>query len=248
MKRVSVYLIIFILCSFIFVPIVRAEDEENQSTCDSIKLRDLKKQAENVTGTSEFVYNNDNQVIGFNYVIYNIPDDMYVSYTGMKSQKVDTLEISENVVVDPETGIGKVFDDNLTDIYSVVFTVYQKSAECVDKLYTFSIKKLRYNSYSELELCQYEGLEDYIYCQPWVDTEFPYSSEEVKKRIESKIKNEQEKTKSECVSCSENQKNEEEYNKLVMIRSIVIFGLISGIIIDLVVIINLFRKVGENRI
>ena len=248
MKRVSVYLIIFILCSFIFVPIVRAEDEENESTCDSIKLRELKKKAENVKATYEFVYNNDNQVIGFNYLVYNIPEDMYVTYKGLPSQSEEFLENADLLEIDRTTGIGKLFDNNITDTYTVSFYVYQTSHECTGIINSAKIKKLKYNPISELEECGYKGLEDFIYCKQWTDTDFPFSEYEIKKRIEEKLVKESNKSTSECVSCSENQKNEEEYNRMLFIKKLVIFGLISGIIIDLVVIINLFRKVGENRL
>ena len=248
MKRVNVYLILIFLCSFIFVPIVRAEDEEEKPTCDSIKLRDLKKAAEKVTATYEFVYNSDNQVIGFNYLIYNVPDDMYVTYKGLPSQKEEFLDNASTLEIDQKTGIGKLFDDNITNTYTVSFYVYQKSGECGSILNSVKIKKLKYNPISEIEECSYKGLEDYVYCKPWVDTDFPYTESEIKKRIEEKILKENNKTTSECISCSENLKNEEEYNRLLFIKKLVIFGLISGIIIDLVVIINLFRKVGENRL
>lgn len=250
MKKIIGYVIIIVLCTFAFIPFVFAEEEEETTvaTCDSIKLNELRKRAEKVTGVYEYVYDNNNNVIGFNYLIYNIPDDMYVTYTGMPSQIVDTMKKSDTVEIDPTTGIGKVFDSNIEDVYTIRFQVYQYSNECGTVLHSFTIKKLRYNKYSELEQCKYSGLEDFIYCQEWVNTSFPISEEEIVKRIESKIAKEKEKTTTECLSCIENQKNEDTYNRLVFIRKIVIFGLISGIIIDIVVIIYLFRKAGENRL
>ena len=93
MKKIIGYVIIIVLCTFAFIPFAFAEEEEETTvaTCDSIKLNELRKRAEKVTGVYEYVYDNNNNVIGFNYLIYNIPDDMYVTYTGMPSQILDTM-------------------------------------------------------------------------------------------------------------------------------------------------------------
>lgn len=245
MKNRFLYVIFILFCSVILMPIAYAEED---TKCTPIMQKELRQRAEKIVGTYEFVYDNNNNVIGFNYLLYNIPDDMYVMYTGMASQKISTLEQSDILPIDRSTRQGKVFDDNLTDNYTVNFLVYQSSGECSGILRSFGIKKVRYNRYSELELCRYAGLEDFIYCQPWVETNFPYGEDEIKQKIESKLESNNKTTTSQCASCIENVKNEDEYNRLVLIRQIVIFGLISGIIIDIVVIIYLFRKAGESRL
>ena len=249
MKKNIIYMFLLIMCGFLFIPFVYAEDDvETSSTCDPIALKDYIKEAEKVTGTYEFVYDISNKVIGFNYLIYNIPDNMYVTYKGLPSQKDDTFEDVDVLDVDRSIGMGKLFDPNIDDIYTVTFNVFLSTGSCNTSLNSIKIKKLRYNPISEVEQCKYDGLEDFLYCKPWVEVVFPFGQDEIIKKIESKKDQLKEKTTSVCLSCIENEKNEEKYNTMLLIKNIVIFGLISGIIIDIVIIIYLFRKVGESKI
>ena len=248
MKKSKFYIFICVICIFSFLPIVMAEDVESTDSCDAIALNELIKKASKVTGTYEFVYNENNEVIGFNYLIYNIPENMYVVYSGIGSQKAGAYSDSALLELDPDTRIGKVFDDNIVDTYSVSFFVYSSDSGCGSILKTITIKKLRYNPISKIEQCKYDGLEDYLYCKEWVDTTFPFGEAEIIKKIESKKDKEKSKTTGVCLFCEENKKNEAKYNTLVLIKQVIMFGLISGIIIDVVIIIYLFRKVGESRI
>lgn len=261
MKKVNKYLFLIILFLFAFIPFVYAEDE-NENTCDSITLRNLTKEASKVVGTYEFVYDENNHVKGFNYLIYNVPDNMYVTYSNFnKSDVKQEYENEDNDVgddetindilqlpVDSETKIGKVFDSNIYSTYEVYFYIRSNDGQCMNTLKTVSIKKPRFNDYSELEECNSYEVQDFIYCQTWVTQDFPLGSEDILKRIKSKKESAKGKTTAACVYCEENAKNNKIYQTLVAIRKYAIYGVILGIIIDIFVIIFLLKRIKENRI
>ena len=237
---------LFIICMILiavfgFNSNVFAKDD---NSCDPVKIQELKQEASNITATYEFVYDNLNQVVGFNYLVYNIPDGMYVVYKGLPSQKKGMASFEDPLAVDYETKIGTLYDDNLTDTYKVTFIVYSNES-CGQPLKTITLTKVKYNKLSELEQCKYDGLEDYLYCQKWVDTDFSYTEEQIREKIEQQREKNKTKATSECVACKENQKNEDIYNAIVKIRKYAIYGLIAGIVIDLIVIFVLYKKVGE---
>ena len=246
MKRINKYIILTIISLFVFVPFVYAEDTTtDDSFCSSMIYNSLVKEVKNVTGTYEFVYNENGQVIGFNYLIFNVPDGISVSY-----KIKDELEVGDvivNVDIDEETGVGKVFDSNLTDTYTRVFTVYTSKYTC-NTLKSISITKPRFNEFSESEECNHYEVQDFIYCQPWVTQTFPLNQEQILQKINDKKKKEREKTTAFCVYCEENAKNAKLYNTLVAIRKYAIIGLAIGILIDIIVIIMSLKRIKENRI
>ena len=239
-KKLFIICMILIAVFGINTNVFAKEDDK----CSSTELQELEKEASNVTATYEYVYDNLNQVVGFNYLVYNIPDGMYVVYKGLPSQKKGMNSFEDPLAVDYETKIGKLYDDNLTDTYKVTFTVYG-SGGCGEPLKSMSVTKPKYNKLSELEQCKYEGLDDYLYCQKWVESDFPYTEEQIREKIEQQREKNKNKATTECVACKENQKNEDIYNAIVKIRKYAIYGLIAGIVIDLIVIFVLYKKVGE---
>ena len=52
----------------------------------------------------------------------------------------------------------------------------------------------------------------------------------------------------ECLSCAEIEKDNALYERILLIRRLVIIGLIIGIIVDIVVIILLAKRVKESRV
>ena len=239
-KKLFIICMILIAVFGINTNVFAKEDD----TCSSTELQDLKKEASNVTATYEYVYNNLNEVVGFKYLVYNIPESMYVLYKGLPTQKQGASEFTDAINIDINTRIGMLYDDNISDTYKITFTVYS-SGSCSEPLKSMSVTKPKYNKLSELEQCKYEGLEDYLYCQKWVESDFPYTEEQIRGKIEQQREKNKNKATTECVACKENQKNEDIYNAIVKIRKYAIYGLIAGIVIDLIVIFVLYKKVGE---
>ena len=233
--------IIFLLLSiFAFVGIINpvyAEGEE----CKSTEYNSLVKEASKVTGAIEFTYNEINEVNGFDYV-------MYVSYTGLPSQKEDIYTDSTVLEVDRDTGIGRLHDDNIKDIYKVYFSVFSLTSSCKVKLKQISITKLQYNKYSELEQCNISGMEDYMYCKQWIDQKINIKEGLVIEKIKNQAEKIKDKTTSVCFSCIENQRNDDIYNNIVKVRKYAIIGLSIGVAIDLLFIIINIKKVRESRL
>ena len=231
---------------FGFINNVYAENEEE--VCTSEEQNRLMKEASKVTASYEYVYNAINEVEGFNYLVYNIPSNMYVVYSGMKSQESNDSEGTDVLPIDRSTGTGKVFDDNITDIYTVKFNVYAGNSSCGNSLKTLTVKKVRYNKLSELEQCKYLGMEDYIYCQEWIDKNFLYSDEKLVEKINEEVENNKSKTSTICYTCDENERNDDIYNTIVKIRKYAILGLCIGILLDMITIMISFKRVGDSRI
>ena len=251
MKKYFIYITVLFISLFSIIPSINAEDK-----CTSVELNDLMNEASKVTVTIEFVYNNINEVVGFNYLVYNVPNDMYVTYYGIPTEEEEEQEedySGEGPVEDPiqilevdrETGIGKLFDPNLEDSYKVTFTVYKTVSNCNSPLKTINVRKVKYNKFSELEQCKYDGMEDFIYCQKWIDSDFIYGDSVVIDKINKQVEKNKTKTTSICYSCGENEKNNDIYETIVKIRYYSIIGLSIGIVIDLITIVVLFKKVGD---
>ncbi len=236
---------IFIILAVIMGVFTNVYAEENENACSSIEKNELVKLASNVTATYEYVYNNINEVIGFNYIVYNVPNNMYVTISGIPDENGDELETSEVLEIDDETGIGKYYDENLTETYKVYFSVYSSTGGCRGILKSVYVQKVKYNPFSDLEQCSYEGMEDFIYCQKWVDKDFIYSDAVIVDKINKQLNKNQGKTVTICYSCEENEKNNDIYETIVKIRFYAIIGLSIGIVIDLIVIVVSFRKVEE---
>ena len=255
MKRINKFLFLTIICLFAFMPFVYAENEEETKKCDAITLSNLTKEASGVIGTYEFVYDENGQVKGFNYLLFNIPDNLYASYVNfelsqdqMNDETVNETEKVKKVEIDPDSGIGKVFDSNIEDSYIVTFYIRSNDSVCLSTLKTINIKKPRFNPISEDEECNHYEVQDYIYCQQWVTQDFPMNYAEIIERIKSKKESVKGKTTAACVYCEENAKNNKIYNTILQIRKYAIYGVILGIVIDIFVIIFLMKRIKENRI
>ena len=244
MKKALYFTISILFFMFCFITNVYAEDK-----CDSVERNRLNKEASNVVATYEFVYNEINEVKGFKFIVYNIPSDMYVTYKGIVKGNPGEENYAElekiALPIDRDTGIGEVYDDNITDAYSIYFDVYSSTSKCSSSLKTIKIPKLKYNKFSDYPQCGYEGMEDFTYCKRWIDYEIQISEEYIVKQLNAQVEKNKSKAADICYSCDENEKNNEIYEMIVKIRNYAIIGLTIGIIVDILFIIIRWKKVGE---
>jgi len=214
--------------------------------CTSADRNELFKQASNIVVTLDYRYNQLNEVEGFNYIIYNVSDELEVSYSKIFGDFVsfDTNSIN----YDYDSGIGVIKDDNLTDAYQVKFYVSDKSNKCLGILKILTINKPKYNEYSELEQCHYEGMEDFTYCQQWIESDFPYGRLIIIDRIDKQLESLKKKDSSICIDCDDDSDNDEIYENIVKLRKYAIIVLSIGIVINILIIIVHIKNIKESRI
>ena len=215
-------------------------------SCDYKYRAEAAKIAKNVTASYEIKQNDS----GGSYVaitVYNVVDDIYVSYSTTGGSTHDSpRNIFKYDVNESGTYIINDFDNDNVKKYT--FKVYSMNPECKNLLRSFTLTKPKYNKYSELTECSYYEVEDYLYCQKWITTNFNMSEAAVVERINEQRKKYKQSVTTVCISCEQDAEYYRWLEKFNKIKKYVIIGLSIGIIADIVVIILLFRKIKEDSI
>lgn len=239
MKKVVNLTISLFICLFGLVGIVNAED-----ACSSQKKSEYNKAASAIVASYDFVYDDNKNVTGFSINVYNVPDNISVSY----KTNPDKYHISGGFEIN--NGVGFIIDNNLKDIYTYNIDIYSTVPGCNYKIKTLKVTKPKRNEYSKSIYCSYSELENHMYCEEWTTKDFKKSFAEV----ENELKKSLEKTTttegtSACVDCNDieksvfNLKDFFKKNKLVFI-----IGIILAMILDIYAIVLMIKDSKEGEL
>jgi hypothetical protein len=192
MKRTLNFALTFLLGMFGVIGFVKADT----SKCTSEMKSEFSKSVASASASYEFVYDDAGNVKGFDITVYNIPDKMNVLY----STNVENNKKSGSIKI--ENGKGKVYDDNLTDIYSYSIEIYSLETGCNYKVKTLKVVKPKRNTYSDSVYCSYDETEKSSYCEEWITREINKSLDEVEEILKKNlVKSTTTEATSKCVDC-----------------------------------------------
>lgn len=237
-NNVFLVLVLF-LCVFSYQTVKAA-------TCDYKYRAEAAKTAKNVTASYEIKTNES----GGTYVaitVYNVVDDIYVNYSSSGGSSYDSPKNIFKYDL-PESGVYVINDYDNENIKKYTFKVYSMNPECKNLLRSFTLTKPKYNVYSELAECDYYEVEDYLYCQKWITTNFNMSESAIVERINEQRKKYKQSITTVCISCEQDAEYYRWLERFNKIKKYVIIGLSIGIVADVIVIILLFRKIKEDSI
>ena len=215
------------------------------ATCDYKFKAEAMKVAKNVTASYEI--KSDDSGLYVVITVYNIVDDIYVSYTesggsGYVSPK-NIFKEGAN-----EVGTYSIVDRDINNIKKYTFKVYSTNSSCSGVLRSFTLTKPKYNKFSELPECSYYDVEDFLYCQKWITTNFNMSEAAVVERINEQRNKYKNSVTTVCISCEQDKEYYEWLVRFNKMKRYIIIGLSIGIVVDIVIIILLFRKIKEDSI
>lgn len=238
MRNKYVMCIFSLLSFFLFSTFVLAEED---TTCNYNSRAYLNKLASNVKVSYDLKYGDDNSV-SFDISIYNIVDDIYVSY---RSDEGTDTKVFANMTNDG-TYTFNVKDTN--NIITYTFVVRSLKFGCINDIRTLTLVKPKKNSFSDLDICKYEELEDYYYCQKWITRDLEGTDEDIEKRIKAKRESLRKSTTTRCIECEKEeaqQKAKSEYEKRKMILITILSG---GIALDTIAIIFMIIRIRRYSI
>lgn len=227
-----------LLSFFLFSTFVLAEED---TTCNYNSRAYLNKLASNVKVSYDLKYEEDNSV-SFDISIYNIVDDIYVSYR--TNDEIDT-KVFASMATD---GTYTFNVKDTSNIITYTFVVRSIKFGCTNDIRTLTLVKPKKNSFSDLDICKYEELEDYYYCQKWITRDLEGTNEDIEKRIKAKRESLKKSTTTRCIECEKEQaleKAKDEYKKRKMI---LITILSSGILLDTSAIIFMIIRIRRYSI
>ena len=178
MKKMLLSMLTFLICMFGVLGFVKADT----SKCTPELKAEFQKNAANVNAAYEFVYDENNNVKGFDIKVYNVGDNMSVIYN------LSPAKTEKKGVFKKRDGTAILYDDNLKDIYTYNIEIYSVVEGCNYKIKTISLIKPKRNTYSELVYCSYEENEKSPYCQEWITKNINMSREDVEKILKNNIK------------------------------------------------------------
>lgn len=232
MKNLLKLLVITLICS---CTCVLAEG------CDYNTIATLKNQAAKVSVSYDILEEAGSYSI--KYKIYNVTDDIYISYYNEKS--ADSIVISSGNLVN---GIYEFVDYNVEDIYEYKFDVKAMNSSCGTLRTISSVKPRRNPVYDDPE-CHYEDTSNLYYCREWVSQKFPYTDERI---LEIVKKNRKEAQKNTMTTKSVEQKKEEEesflqkFLKIAKTKRFVLFVLlVIGVISDVIFMVSYYRRIKK---
>lgn len=237
MKKFLGCFILSIISLFIVSPV-------NAEECDYRVKANLNKYAFNVKADYEFKESGDGTTY-FDIVIYNIVDDIYVNYkSGLDDKSSMGINVSS---MDATNGTYRFSIPIPTKSYKYTFVVRTTIEGCAGDLRKFTLTIPVRNIYHDTYNCKVEGMEDYYYCKEWITDDFNLTKQEVLQKIEKKRKS-IEPTTTYCPSCLLEEKLKNQDNKMNKLKNIIILGLLSGIVIDLIVMVITIHNIKEGEI
>lgn len=235
----SLFLLMFIFSIFNYNDVL-AED----NTCTYEVKAKLNKIASEVEASYSFVYDENNKVIGFDISIFNITEDIYITY---KSDEATSNRVNV-IYANTNNGTYTFRTYDLENIVTYEISIYTNKYNCSDFIRKLKITKPKRNIYHDYEFCQDEELEDYFYCKEWITSDISISESEIERRIKDKLDKVIVTTTTKCVACevsAENIKNETIFKKNKMI---VIIGIVVAMIIDMFLIIKRLINIRKARL
>ena len=217
----------------------------NAATCDYKQRAEATKLAKNVTASYD-IKNDENGSFYIEITIYNIVDGIYVNYTTEGSSYGSPNNVFVYDLNSSSTYV--IRDIDITEIKKYTFKVYSTNPDCSNVLRSFTLTKPKYNEFSELPECGYYEVEDYLYCQKWITTNFNLSEAGVIERINEQRKKYKQSITTICVSCEQDEEYYKWLEEFYKIKKGLIIGLSLGIVADIVVIVLLFKKIKEDSI
>lgn len=247
MRKYVKYIFCVLMSLTLVVSNVCAEETTKEdTTCNYASKAYLNKLAGSVTASYEFVYDKDGKV-SFDISLYNITEEIYISVTPTigKTVKGESFEIFNSMT---EGNKYTFHVDNIEDVITYDFIVRSTKFGCIHDIRKFSLKKPRKNKFHDMNICKYEEVLDFYYCQEWLEIDFALPDSEIEKKIIREKEKNKKTVTTKCVSCENKEKNEIKRNRIILIKMYIIAGLIVGIIIDLVVIVVLIRNIRRSTI
>lgn len=148
-----------------------------KASCDNITINKLKKIANNINYTYDYLEENDS--VNFNITLVNL--DSRVKIYDVTKQQEYSYDYEQN----------EMTYNDYVDGYSHKFVVYPSDPYCSNEvLRSFYVELPSYNRYYKNEVCK--GYETLSYCQKWQrmnisEEEFVYNVELAKEKIEKPL-------------------------------------------------------------
>lgn len=197
----------------------------------------LNKAAYNVEANYT-INENSNGNKSFTISIHNITEDIYA----VVSNNVNNDEF----VVNSEMVKDSVYSFTVNDVTTIItYNISIRSLKygCAGEIRKMEVVKPRYNDISELKICKEKVLENYTYCQKWVNRYYSDTREEIIEKINTQYNKSLSTTTTQCLSCKGDEQAKAAIKKKQNIRMMIIIGLIIGIILDSITIaILIIRK------
>lgn len=238
-KIFSLFLLMFIFSIFNYTDVF-ADD----NTCTYEVKAKLNKIASEVETSYSFVYDENNKVIGFDISIFNITEDIYITY---KSDELDFKRVNV-IYANTNNGTYTFRTNDLDNIVTYEIGIYTNKYNCPDFIRKIKIIKPKRNIYHDYDFCQDEELEDYFYCKEWITSDISINEKEIERRIKEKLDKVIVTTTTKCVACevsAENVKNETLFKKN---KIIVIIGIVGAMIVDIILIIVRLVNIRKARL
>ena len=232
-------LCIFSLLSFFLFSINVSALED--TTCNYTSRAYLNQLASNVKVAYDLKYADDGTV-SFDISIYNVVEEIYVTY---RADKGTEEKVFANMTTDG------TYTFNVQDIDNIItytFVVRSLKFGCSNDIRTLTLIKPKKNNFSDLDICKYEELEDYYYCQKWITRSFEGTQEDIETRIKNKRESLKKNTTIRCIECEKEEalnKAKNEYNKRKFILIAVLSG---GILLDSLAIILMLIRIRRYSI
>lgn len=222
------YLLWLIIVTFLFICDNVLAVDYSDTTCNYNSKAYLNKLAYEVDA-SYSLKQDDNGNYSFDISIYNIVEDIYITYN------VED-EIATTTVLPSETTNG-VYTFNVADTTSIItyeITVRTLNFGCIDDIRKFTITKPKRNNYYDLDICKYDEVVDYLYCREWITQDFGLTDAEIKEKIINKRS--AKKVVITTTAASSESEEDTNKNKIETIKRYLIIGLSIGIASDIVII------------
>lgn len=242
MRRSVLVVFIFIISIFICNDVLAVD--YNDTTCNYNSQAHLNKLAYNVTASASFK-KDDNGSYSFDITIYNIVDDIYITYKDKNARDESVITVLPNMT---NNGVYTFNVPDTTNIITYEIVVRTLKFGCIDDIRKFNIVKPKRNPYYDLDICKYDEVVDYLYCREWVDQEFNLSDREIKTMIENKRNEKKEQTTTKCVSCDVDTRNAAKKLQFETIKRYVVIGLSIGIVIDMIMIYFMISNIRRSEI
>lgn len=160
------FILIFILCTFLFVKKVNAECSYQERKKLLEKSKEVEMYFEPDLNNKYFVFN-----------LYNLDDELYVNIYNSKTE--ENKEVHSYDMVDNHYSF---IDNNIDDIITYRVTIYVSNSSCYgNKLTTKTITKKIINKYYYMDICK--GIEDYQYCKPLLNNKFSLNDDKINENI-----------------------------------------------------------------
>lgn len=232
----------YLLLTIIFVSFISFSVKAEETKCTYSNKNKIRKDASNIKATYD-IKKNENGTYYFNFYIYNLTDNIYITVTNNVTD--ETFDV---VYGETDHGTYSFIDNDLVTIKKYTMTVKTVSYGCIGEFRKINVTKPRYNDISELRICHMEEVDDTLYCEPWVTKYFTNTREEIIEKINRQIEQKRKMATTKCIACNENDKVQKDLKIKNQIRYAIIIGTIIGIIVDLGIIYYLIIRLKRNEI